>query len=92
MVYIITYNINTSIRDYTPFYEAIKWGCVSYYHAQESTWFVACDDRQDVKVMTNYLAKRLYPGDTIFIAELTDSTQVDGWITKDFWDWYRENI
>lgn len=92
MIYIITYNINTSIRDYTPFYDAIKRGCMSYYHVQESTWFVSCAERQDVKTMTSFLAKRLYPGDTIFIAELTDRTQVDGWITRDFWDWYRDNI
>lgn len=92
MVYVITYNINTSVRDYTLFYEAIKRCCMSYYHAQESTWFVACNKRQNVKMMTDCLLKTLYPGDTIFIAELTDGTMVDGWITKDFWNWYRDNI
>lgn len=92
MIYIITYNIKTSVRDYTPLYEAIKRCCMSYYHAQESTWFVACDERQNVKMMTDFLMKTLYPGDTIFIAELTDRTQVDGWITKDFWNWYKDNI
>lgn len=92
MIYIITYNINTSIRDYSLFYDAIKSGCDSYYHAQESTWFVACHERQDVRAMTNILTRTLYPGDTIFIAELTGRTMVDGWITKDFWNWYRDNI
>lgn len=92
MIYVITYNINTSIRDYTLLYESIKSVCLSYYHAQESTWFIACDERKDIRLMTDFLVKTLFPGDTIFIAELTDRTMVDGWITKDFWTWYKDNI
>lgn len=65
---------------------------MSYYHAQETTWFISCDGRQDVRKMTDFLVKTLYPGDTIFIAELTNGTMVDGWITKDFWNWYKDNI
>lgn len=92
MIYIITYNISTSIRDYTLFYDSIKSCCASYYHALESTWFIACPKQHDVKRLTDFLRMRLYPGDTLFIAELTNNTIVDGWITKDFWNWYRDNV
>ena len=92
MIYIITYNINTSIRDYSDFYEAIKNSCQGYYHALESTGFVSSHLGCNVKLMTNHLRSFLYPGDTLFIAEFTRDTNVDGWITKDFWQWYNNNI
>lgn len=92
MIYLITYNINTLARDYAPFYEAIKGGCDSYFHAQESSWFVACRRKQNVSRMAAFLKTYLYSGDTIFVAELRPDNEVQGWLTMEFWDWYKQNI
>ena len=92
MIYLITYNINTSVRDYTPLYDAIKRRCKSYYHPQEATWFVSCDKKQDLNEMTACFRRYLHPGDSVFVAEMSRMTPVQGWLTKDFWNWYEENI
>ena len=78
MIYLITYNINTSIRDYTPLYNAIKQGCESYYHPQESTWFVSCKKEQDLNEMTTCFRRYLHSGDSVFVAELSRKTLVQG--------------
>lgn len=92
MIYLITYNINTSVRDYTPLYDAIKQGCDSYYHPQETTWFVSCHEKQDLNEMISYFRRYLYVGDSVFVAEISRATPVQGWLTKGFWNWYEENI
>lgn len=80
------------VRDYAPLYDAIKQIGYSYKHPQESTWFVATDERLNVSGMTTYLRRFLTSTDTIFIAELTSKTMVEGWVTNNFWDWYKRNI
>lgn len=92
MIYLITYNINTMVRDYAPLYDAIKQIGYSYKHPQESTWFVATDKKLNASGMTEYLRRFLTNTDTIFIAELTSKTMVEGWLTNNFWDWYKRNI
>ena len=80
------------VRDYAPFYDAIKQIGSSYKHPQESTWFVATDESHDIGEMTTYLRRFLTRNDTIFMAELTGETMVDGWLTNNFWDWYKRHI
>lgn len=91
MIYLITYNINKTIRDYIPLYNAIKGLGMTYWHLQESTWFVAAHSLNVSQTMS-YLRTYIYPGDTIFVAELQQDNEVDGWVTRNFWDWYKSNI
>lgn len=91
MIYLITYNINKTIGDYTSLYNAIKGLGISYWHLQESAWFVA-ENFLNVGQTVAYLKKYIYPGDTIFMIELSPDSNVDGWVTRDFWDWYKNNI
>ena len=92
MIYLITYNINISARDYFPLYNAIKQIGYSYKHPQESTWFIATNGNTNIGWIYNQLMRFLYPGDNIFIAELKSDNYVEGWLTRDFWDWYKDNI
>ena len=91
MIYLITYNINKTLRDYTTLYNAIKVLGVSYWHLQESTWFVAANSLNIVDA-TTYLRSFIYPGDSIFVVELHPSNMVEGWVTRNFWEWYKNNI
>lgn len=90
MIHLITYNINTSIKGYTPLYDAIKRG-IAYYHPQEVTWFVTCELKQNLNEMISCFRRYLYSGDSVFVAELSRETPVQGWLTKDFWNWYETN-
>lgn len=92
MIYLITYNINTTYNDYTPLYEAIKQMGYSYKHPQETTWFIATRKPIDTNRMTQELKQFLWKGDTVFIAELHPQNNVQGWLSLDFWDWYKNNI
>lgn len=80
------------LKDYAPLYDAIKQIGDSYRHPQESTWFVATHEELDVGAMTTRLRRFLTNADTIFIAELTSKTMVEGWLTNNFGDWYKRNI
>lgn len=92
MVYLITYNINTTFNDYTLLYEAIKQMGYTFQHPQESTWFIATHQPMDTNRMTQELRKYLGEKDTILIVELHSQNNVQGWLSLDFWDWYKNNI
>ena len=92
MIYLITYNINTTYNDYTPLYEAIKLMGYSYKHPQESTWFITTEKPMNTDWMMQELRRYLWERDTIFIAELRPQNNVQGWLSLDFWDWYKTNI
>lgn len=92
MIYLITYNINTTYNNYDSLYEAIKQIGYSYKHPQESTWFIATEKPIDTNWMTRELRHFLWERDSIFIAELNPTNNVQGWLSLDFWDWYKNNI
>lgn len=88
----ITYDINTTLKDYASFYDAIKQIGYSYKHPQESTWFIATRMPIDIGKTVQYLRSFLARMDTILIVELTSETILDGWLSNNFWDWYKSNV
>jgi hypothetical protein len=40
-VLFITHSLNNALKDYTPFYDAIKGNCTHWWHYFDSTWIVA---------------------------------------------------
>lgn len=91
MIYLISYNINKAVGDYDPLYNAIKSLGHTYWHLQESLWFVT-EEYLDIQKAIPYLRRFIYSGDTIFMAELRIDNNVDGWVTRDFWEWYKNNM
>ena len=90
MLYIVTYNINTTIKNYTSLYEAIKQLSISYQHPMESVWFIFSDytAHEISKILKEHMLER----DNIFVAELTRGENVNGWMPKPFWNWFNDKM
>ena len=91
MLYIVTYNINTTIKDYSSLYEKIKELSSSYQHPMESVWFVSC--KLDANSLCQKLKAHLSSKDHIFVAEIPENiTNLQGWLPKNFWDWLKKEL
>lgn len=92
MLYIITYDINTTIKDYTSLYERIKQLGNSYQHPLESVWFISADSDYSATDICNILKKEMTDKDNIFVAKLANENDVQGWLPKTFWEWFKTEI
>lgn len=88
MLYIITYDINATVKDYSSLYDCIKSLGKSYQHPLESVWFIETD-QYDATAICNRLRQELTNKDHIFVGELTTDCDVQGWLHKSFWEWFK---
>jgi len=83
MVLIINYAHKSELKDYAPFFEAIK-ACGEWWHFLDSTWIINTEHSVEVvaKHLTQFIDKRT---DYLLIARLQREHQ--GWLPKEAWDW-----
>ncbi|WBL16404.1 hypothetical protein [Sutcliffiella sp. NC1] len=87
-VYFITYDLNKTGQNYDDLYEKIKeFG--DWYHFMKSCWFVSvnyetCESIREklISVMDN--------NDYLFVDQVTSNR--DGWLPQDVWDWLRQRL
>lgn len=85
MVYLITYDINSTIKDYSELYDAIKEISIDYQHPLESVWLVNTNlDRIQV---FNALHDKMARQDYLLILEVCG--EYYGWLNKSVWDWLK---
>ena len=87
MLYIITYDINTTVKDYSSLYACIKRLGYSYQHPLESVWFLF--SRYDATYICNELKQEMTDRDRVFVGELTEYSDIQGWLPKTFWNWLK---
>ncbi|MBM6882982.1 hypothetical protein H6A30_03890 [Bacteroides caecigallinarum] len=87
MLYIITYDINTTVKDYSSLYERIKKLGDSYQHPLESVWFLSSS--YNATFICNMLKQEMTDKDHVFVGELKADSDVQGWLPKSFWDWFK---
>lgn len=87
MLYIITYDINTTVKDYSSLYECIKKLGDSYQHPLESVWFLS--SQHDATSICNALKREMTDKDRVFVGELTADSDVQGWLPRSFWNWLK---
>ena len=91
MFLIVTYDIATDKRDYTPLYDAIKGAPAStWWHYLDATWLVKTTETP------NSMSTRLLPlinavDDSILITKVDLSVRA-GWLPKKAWDWIKTNV
>ncbi len=85
-VLLITHALNNKLKNYSPFYAAIKGNCDAWWHYFDATWIVSTNHSADE------YAKLLYPHmettDRLLVVQITADKQ--GWLPKDAWDWLND--
>lgn len=89
MVYLISYEVNDNLYDYTKLVDAIK-AIGPYQHPMVSLWFVSSDDTNVEEIMQE-LKKHLWSKyDRVYVLELNRMNNMQGWLPKAFWSWLRK--
>lgn len=82
-VYLITYDLNDSGKNYTELFDAIK-AYKDWQHPLESTWFIASG--QTANEIYENLRKVIDDNDNLFVVEIS-TVNHQGWLPKSFWEW-----
>lgn len=84
MVYLISYDINTAIKDYDALYSAIKGISGDYQHPLESVWLVYTPNHSADEIF-HRLHELISPKDHLLVVRF--SNQYQGWLSKIVWEW-----
>jgi hypothetical protein len=87
MIYAISYDLNRPGQDYSGLYQAIM-ECGSWWHYLDSTWLV--HSSMNATQIWNHIASKVDASDRILVIGVTSDYQ--GWLTKDAWDWINARI
>lgn len=88
MVYIITYDINSAVKNYNDLYSGIKQLTGDFQHPLESTWLVYTNDiNLTPQVIYNRLRSFINEKDYLFITRMT--IPYYGWLSKNVWEWLK---
>ena len=89
----ITYDLRQPERNYNGLYDAIKElaGEGNWQHPMESFWVVSISEfsSKTVESMYDFLRQHIDDNDSLFISRI-DSTEHQGWMPKNFWNWFKE--
>lgn len=91
-LFIIIYDLKVPGRDYNSLYDAIKALSNDYQHPLESTWFVASDGNLSSQGIYDVLRETIDDNDNLFVANLNDPKERQGWMPKSFWSWFAEKV
>lgn len=83
MVYLITYDLNTTGKDYAGVYQAIKDSAVSWCHYWDSSWLIKSNLKSASDVFQK-IEPHLDRNDRCLVIEVTNNKQ--GWLSKKQWD------
>ena len=82
MILLVTYDLKTPGRNYTPFYEALK-AQGQWWHYLTSTWLL--DTKNGPQGVYDALGPHLSQLDRILVIRVSNLHQ--GYLPKDAWDW-----
>lgn len=86
-VYLISYDLKTQNRDYTPLYDAIK-NNYNWWHYLESTWLVATNENS--QQISNRLIATITQNDRLLIIQV--SIDYYGWLPVEAWNWIQKYL
>jgi hypothetical protein len=86
MILIISYDLK-SIRDYTPFYEAMKQQG-PWWHYLASTWLISTS--KSPQEIAESVHPFMDPQDFLLVTEMGDLYQ--GYLPKQAWDWISDQL
>ena len=87
MIILVTYDLKTSGKNYTPFYDALRTQG-QWWHYLASTWLI--DTTKTPKQVYAELGPHLTTLDSILVTEITRSYY--GYLPKEAWDWISSRL
>lgn len=89
-IFLITYDLNTSGKDYATLYQLIKdMAPNAWVHPLESVWCVKLSDQWTSNGIYIRLKPAIDANDNLFVIDITDMDR-QGWMPKSFWNWLKE--
>ena len=82
---LITYDLKHPASDYVILFNHLKSTGV-WWHNIQSTWMIVTDKAVDD--WANLIRCCIHPDDRFLVVDVTDR-YINGWLTKDGWDWIR---
>lgn len=76
------------LKDYSPFYSAIKSISGVWWHYLKNSWLVKSD--LDAKEIYNAVRMHLHQGDRVLVVEVTEN--YCGWLPSEAWPWIYKNL
>lgn len=87
MIYLISYEANEMLHDYTEVKEKIK-SLGEAQHPMETLWFVRTD-AFSANDIYNIIRPLLRQKDHLFVIEISGIKNRQGWLSKTFWQWLK---
>lgn len=90
IVYLIVYEINEQLHDYSDLKEAIK-GYGDYQHPMETLWFIRVRSSIGANDICTHLRNYLYfAHDHIYVMRVPRDIERQGWLPRSFWKWLKQ--
>nr|DAK78468.1 MAG TPA: hypothetical protein [Caudoviricetes sp.] len=86
-VYLISYDLNKSGKNYDGLYETIK-SFGEWYHIMDSAWFITSS--KSVKDISDILQQKIDSDDFLLVNKMT--SEYYGYLQKDIWPWIAERV
>lgn len=86
-VFIIAYDLRQAGQNYTSLYDNIKALTTDWQHPLESIWFVRVADNLYAQNIFDVLKPTLDDNDSLFIMDINNASDKQGWMPKTFWTW-----
>lgn len=86
-VFIIAYDLRQAGQNYTSLYDSIKSLTTDWQHPMESVWFVRVAESLSAQNLFDVLKPALDDNDSLFIMDINNVNDKQGWMPKTFWSW-----
>lgn len=88
MIYIITYEINDTVYDYTELFNAIK-SIGKYQHPMPNIWFVSSSNTSPDEIASLLRSNFQSSHDHLYVMEVNSDSKRQGWLPRSFWAWLK---
>lgn len=86
-IFLISYDLRKAGQNYTSLYDNIKSLSSDWQHPMESVWFVKVSDDVYAQAIYDVLKPSLDDNDSLFIMNVNNINDKQGWMPKAFWTW-----
>lgn len=87
MIYLITYDKNVLLKDYTPLRNAIKQSSIAWWHHMNNTWLITTN--LNAHQIYNNLYEHISPQDRLLIIQIKRGADYQGWLNQEAWEWIK---